>query len=181
MSSVSDSYLTCSKCANKTYVDTARNTCVPGDILDCEVYSNQSNCQVCSNQFFLNVNNTACTKHPDIAGCVTYSQTTGKTCNYCQDLHFAFIYQNYCLQANFIPGCKYFDTASTCLECQEGYFLNQSLTCDVIPNSENCLVKKPQFCKKCVSTHYTDTADNKCHPIKKYQSASCAKEVDLLN
>lgn len=135
-STKSSESLTCNTC-EENYYKTSENLCISGNILNCQIYNNDQTCQKCKNKYFLE--NSICSPHSEILSCSLYNLTEKDQCFQCDLESLTFAVENICKETEKIEGCKKYSSATTCFECDQGYYLN-IITCVKIPESKNCLV-----------------------------------------
>lgn len=148
---------TCTACEDLYYLDTSSGSCTPGSVSNCKQYQTTSNtCAICNNSYYLD--SGACSAHDSLSGCVTYSNSTKNTCTACNGQSYLFTRSNTCAAVTPINNCKTYATTTTCSQCNNGYYLQDSTTCSQIPTGEHCLQKNAGGnCILCESTYVLES------------------------
>lgn len=140
-SSYQSGALTCILCNSGYYLGsgTTANTCIQGTIVQCAVYSVNSNtCVTCVNGYYLT--NNSCVAHVQITNCATYSQSAANTCVYCGLGYYSFNYTTICNSVTVIPNCSSYSLiGTTCTACNSGYYVNSLGACTINPAVTNCI------------------------------------------
>lgn len=118
-------------------------------------------CSLCKNGYAFNRDRSDCYQdycQPIFAvvqpHCRKQNQTHCATCEQSYDLVDGICYP-------IVRNCKKFATSSLCEECDDYYYLDQSMTsCYLINFTKNCIAGNNTYCSKC-KTRFAYTLDHK--------------------
>lgn len=166
--------LVCEKCTNKNYINFSENTCLPGEINNCEDYFNNPNfCISCSNLFYLD--NNVCKAHKTLSACEKYSLINKDTCSSCISDHILFVRKNHCIPNIEISFCATHSNDKTCSSCQDGYVLKENSCLEI--RIDNCLQENiHNECIKCQKGYFIENGE--CHLYYEYQTENCFEIKD---
>lgn len=174
--------LTCTVCNNYYYLNS--NECVLGKITDCLTYESQTSCNQCKTGY--QRVNTKDGKHYCIPvttheNCLQFHdsdfQNLKLTCNKCESGFLLEVinnpddYKKICNRIQLVPFCSKYDKESTfetstfnCLECHQGYFLENNSCQQRLLTLPNCLTYsiKSDTCASCENEYYLNQSNTEC-------------------
>ena len=157
----------CKKCRNKFYLE--NNSCLSGNIENCENYLNDKKCEKCENGFYLK--NELCEKNEFILNCQIFSSEKKKICTQCENSSLLVNYKKKCILIdNLITNCFKYGSKDTCEECEDHYFLFNN-NCILIANDENCIRKKDNICTLCKDKYLLKNGT--CEKIDFFHTQNC--------
>lgn len=144
--------------ANNSGDITCTSVC-PANCIDC---TSSSDCNACSNKYYLSSDHSSCLPCSDQQTCLVCESAT--VCTTCITGYYAQSTTGTCLQCP--TGCSTCSSATNCLTCSDSYQLNttdpSNITCSpVCP--DNCkLCSNPNTCTTCVDGYYWDVPSTQC-------------------
>lgn len=117
----------CNLCNNLVSYLNAINLCPFGTIINCSIYSaNTNECLVCNNGYYL-ASSTSCLIHPSNPSCLTFSQTISGRCDVCNPNALMFSVVKTCKALTLVDNCLTFTTPALCSDCIAGYQLSSDM------------------------------------------------------
>ena len=166
----------CVKCQYDNYFPDEKGGCEPKCVLG------KNYCNLCNEDETLCI---SCDQgyHPDITGGCSFSDNCqisykGK-CLICIDEYILIQESGFCksIHAEDLKNCLTISNVNgTCLECKEGYFLNEGDS--KCTNTEFCFESIYGVCTSCIGGYYIDKKNDKCI---KAEIANCKQTIDGIN
>ena len=145
----------CQICQHDHYL--SANQCLPGNILGCMQYRDQSTCARCYEPYYLQ-DSRLCQPYSAHLNCQTYHSDRDE-CSSCP-AYFALDHQSVCVQ---IEDCvSWTEDLRKCRQCRDTHFLHLNLGLCVLRQHQNCAtvhIDRDQ-CKTCKNGHWMDRADS---------------------
>ena len=131
--------LTCTKCTDKYYL--SGGDCLQGTKENCSIFqANSDTCQTCNSAYYKDANGS-CVVHLAIDNCDAYGldQNSINVCTTCKNDFYPITLDNKCIDiTSTISNCSRYATATTCLTCNTGHYLNASATACTAWTISNC-------------------------------------------
>lgn len=172
----------CSECETGFYLD--GNVCKRyTEVENCYAYSGSSDvCSFCKLRYYYDSGQKKCLKRTNFDSCREFT-INNDNCDACEENRYQDSETGKCERPlRFIPNCRMYATATTCMNCFERYSLIE-LNCDKITAS-NCL--ESSELDKCTSrceTKYRIGKDTKCvlkiEGCSSYDTADKCKRCDV--
>ena len=149
---------TCTLCDfTNSYILNNDDQCIYKKILNCQLvdfHPKSSKCLVCSDHYYYDEELKKCVKVPIsylISNCKKYDSSV--TCTSCEQKYVLENYTCSYLGDSFVQDCQRYEDKK-CIECQRGYQLNESGTCENLQNSiSGCNEYSNLECKECNSQY----------------------------
>lgn len=145
------------------------NVCSKIFVQNCKSFITATNCSLCEGGYFLSDGLCFPQPLPSIYGCVVYSDDL--ICSVCQK-NMYLQSPNQCAFISLIENCLIYNTSSpisSCVECSQKFYLNQSKSCTPrikSQNIQNCISydQNADICKTCSSWTFLDKSSLLCLP-----------------
>ena len=169
--------LLCKQCQNGYYQSEDKLSCKKGEeALHCEHFKNQTDCFVCQNGFYLDIDNS-CKPHLSIDNCQTLSQTKQDQCETCDPGYVNFENSDFCEEITPVANCQVYLTKNQCKKCLDGYELITPKICFLIDPELNCLQmsqENKEHCVLCKHNYYIK--EGVCIPIYNFLTTNCEED-----
>ena len=119
----SDDYFNCIECDGKFYYDRKNNTCSPaeGKFENCKIGYGNSHCEKCKDGFYIDQSNTLCFSNNEQNEFYKCEISNGQVCIQCTADYYLGYLDRKC---TLVPYCDIIENSERCLVCSDTYCLD---------------------------------------------------------